>query len=193
MASASRVHERMSGRTQEFGHVTGKGLEAMTAWTDANQRLWRELVQLWADATRENLRFLAHLQSRAMELATVPVAGGGQLQKDAADWYRKAVRDSMERFHQALDALAEDGGRSEWVGGWWPGGRGREALRGQWRELRGQIRQQWDKLTDDELDRIQGNTDLLVGKLQEHYGKSREQAEQELDRWLEQQRLPRAS
>jgi uncharacterized protein YjbJ (UPF0337 family) len=60
----------------------------------------------------------------------------------------------------------------------------RDTLKGQWMQLKGKIREQWGKLTDDEVDQIQGNTEMLIGKLQERYGKTREQAEQDLDSWL---------
>jgi len=64
----------------------------------------------------------------------------------------------------------------------------RDTLKGQWMRLKGKVRQQWGKLTDDDLDKIQGNAEMLIGKVQEAYGKTREQAEKELDRWFEQQR-----
>ncbi len=53
-------------------------------------------------------------------------------------------------------------------------------------QLKGKLREQWGKLTDDDLDRIQGNAEMLVSELQEYYGRSREQIEEELDRCLEQ-------
>jgi len=63
----------------------------------------------------------------------------------------------------------------------------RDTLKGQWMQLKGKARQQWGKLTDDDLDKIQGNAEMLAGKIQEYYGKTREEAEKELDRWCEQQ------
>ncbi len=63
----------------------------------------------------------------------------------------------------------------------------RDVLKGQWMQLKGKVRQQWGKLTDDDLEKIQGNAEILAGKVQEYYGKTREQAEKELDRWIEQQ------
>jgi uncharacterized protein YjbJ (UPF0337 family) len=69
----------------------------------------------------------------------------------------------------------------------------RDTLKGQWMQLKGKVREQWGQLTDDDFDQIQGNVEMLVGKLQERYGRSREQAEQDLDRWLEQQEMRRAS
>jgi uncharacterized protein YjbJ (UPF0337 family) len=59
----------------------------------------------------------------------------------------------------------------------------RDTLKGQWMQLKGQIRKQWGKLTDDEIDQIQGDAEILIGKLQERYGYSREQAEREIERW----------
>lgn len=41
-------------------------------------------------------------------------------------------------------------------------------------QLKGKVRQQWGKLTDDDLEKIQGNAEMLIGKVQEHYGKTRE-------------------
>jgi len=61
----------------------------------------------------------------------------------------------------------------------------RETLRGNWNQLKGRVRRQWGKLTDDELDVIQGDQEILIGKIQERYGRSREEAEQEVRDWLE--------
>jgi uncharacterized protein YjbJ (UPF0337 family) len=69
----------------------------------------------------------------------------------------------------------------------------RDTLKGQWTQLKGKVRQQWGKLTDDEIDQMQGNAEMLVGKIQERYGYQREQAEQEVDRWLNSQEQRRAS
>ena len=61
----------------------------------------------------------------------------------------------------------------------------RDALMGKWKQIRGEIKQQWGKLTDDELDQIEGSYDILVGKIQEKYGQSREEVERSLDEMLE--------
>jgi uncharacterized protein YjbJ (UPF0337 family) len=61
----------------------------------------------------------------------------------------------------------------------------RDYLRGNWNQLKGRVRRQWGKLTDDEVDIIRGDQEILIGKIQEHYGRSREEAEREVRAWLE--------
>ncbi len=53
-------------------------------------------------------------------------------------------------------------------------------LKGKWTQLRGQAKERWGKLTDDDLDVIDGRADLLTGKLQERYGWTKEKAEEKL-------------
>ncbi len=59
----------------------------------------------------------------------------------------------------------------------------RDTLKGQWTQLKGQVRKQWGKLTDDEVDQIRGDSEILMGKLQQRYGYTREQAQREIERW----------
>lgn len=63
----------------------------------------------------------------------------------------------------------------------------RDVLAGQWEQLKGKVVRQWGRITRDEMDQIRGNRDILIGKIQEHYGRSKEEAQDELDRWLEEQ------
>ena len=62
-----------------------------------------------------------------------------------------------------------------------------ETLKGNWTQLRGRIRMQWGKLTDDQLDVIEGRRDLLLGKLQEAYGVSEEEADRQVKAWEDEQ------
>lgn len=59
-----------------------------------------------------------------------------------------------------------------------------DMFKGQWKQLKGHIQKQWGKLTDDELDEIEGNKEILLGKLQEKYGYTKEQARLEVDTWM---------
>jgi uncharacterized protein YjbJ (UPF0337 family) len=56
-----------------------------------------------------------------------------------------------------------------------------DVLRGQWKQIRGQIKEWWGVLTDNDLDQIDGRRDRLVGKLQEKYGFTRDQAERDVE------------
>ena len=60
----------------------------------------------------------------------------------------------------------------------------RDVLEGQWKQLKGKVKQQWGRLTDDELDQISGRYEELAGLIQERYGYSRDEALNELDMFL---------
>ena len=60
-------------------------------------------------------------------------------------------------------------------------------LFGKWHELKGLVRQQWGKLTDDDFTRLNGKTEELVGVLRQRYGYSKAQAEIEINQWLSDQ------
>jgi len=55
-----------------------------------------------------------------------------------------------------------------------------DTIEGNWKQWKGSIKQKWGKLTDDELDVIEGKKDRLVGKLQEKYGIAKDEAEKQL-------------
>ncbi len=59
-----------------------------------------------------------------------------------------------------------------------------DILKGKWAQLRGSIKEQWGKLTDDEIDELDGRRDQLVGKVQVRYGIARDQAARDVDNWL---------
>ena len=61
-----------------------------------------------------------------------------------------------------------------------------DVLAGKWKQARGLVRQWWGKLTDNDLDRISGRVDQLVGIVQERYGYTKEQAEKEVAKFMEQ-------
>lgn len=58
-----------------------------------------------------------------------------------------------------------------------------DQVQGKWKQLRGSVRQEWGKLTDDDLEVVAGQKDKLVGRLQERYGISKEAAENQVDAW----------
>jgi uncharacterized protein YjbJ (UPF0337 family) len=58
-----------------------------------------------------------------------------------------------------------------------------DRLQGQWKQLKGKVKTKWGKLTDDDLDVIDGQTDLLIGKIQERYGIQKEAAQRQVEEW----------
>lgn len=59
-----------------------------------------------------------------------------------------------------------------------------DILQGKWKQVRGKAKEWWGELTDDDLDKIEGKSDRLVGLLQEKYGYTRQKAEEEINRRL---------
>jgi uncharacterized protein YjbJ (UPF0337 family) len=58
-----------------------------------------------------------------------------------------------------------------------------DQLAGQWKQFSGQVRKAWGKLTDDDLEQIKGQRDILAGRIQERYGITREEANRQIDEW----------
>jgi uncharacterized protein YjbJ (UPF0337 family) len=57
----------------------------------------------------------------------------------------------------------------------------RDTMAGNWKQFRGKIQEKWGKLTNDDLDEIDGRREQLVGRLQELYGRERDELEREVD------------
>ena len=61
----------------------------------------------------------------------------------------------------------------------------KDVMEGKWKQLRGEVKKWWGQLTDDDLDTVAGNKEKLIGKLQERYGYTQVEAEQQIDDFLE--------
>jgi len=61
----------------------------------------------------------------------------------------------------------------------------KDIFEGKWKEMRGQLKEWWGELTDDELEQANGNAEQIVGLLQQKYGYTREAAEKEFNRRIE--------
>jgi uncharacterized protein YjbJ (UPF0337 family) len=59
-----------------------------------------------------------------------------------------------------------------------------DQVEGKWKQVKGQAKEKWGKLTDDDLDVIDGHRQQLVGKLQERYGTARDEAERQADEFV---------
>lgn len=63
-----------------------------------------------------------------------------------------------------------------------------DIVEGKWKQLKGEVQNQWGKLTDDEVDRIQGNREKFVGLVQERYGIAKDEAERQIDDFAKRQK-----
>ena len=59
-----------------------------------------------------------------------------------------------------------------------------DQIRGNWLQFKGKVKEKWGKLTDDDLDVIEGRSEQLIGKLEERYGIAREEAEKQFKEFL---------
>ncbi len=58
-----------------------------------------------------------------------------------------------------------------------------DIIAGKWKQVSGEAKKKWGDLTDDELLEINGNRDVLAGKVQQKYGIAKEDAHQQIDKW----------
>lgn len=58
-----------------------------------------------------------------------------------------------------------------------------DQVQGKWKQVKGEAKTRWGKLTDDDLDVVAGQRDQLVGRIQERYGIAKDQAQKEVDDW----------
>ena len=56
-----------------------------------------------------------------------------------------------------------------------------DILKGKWRQIKGEVKSRWGKLTDDDVDRVEGDAEKLIGRVQERYGYQRDEAKREVD------------
>ncbi len=58
-----------------------------------------------------------------------------------------------------------------------------DTVEGNWKQLKGKVKEQWGKLTDDDFDVIAGKRDQLLGRIQERHGVTRDEADQQVAAW----------
>jgi len=59
-----------------------------------------------------------------------------------------------------------------------------DVLKGKWHQLKGDVKSRWGKLTNDDVDRAEGDAEKLIGRLQERYGYQRDEAKREVDDFI---------
>ena len=58
-----------------------------------------------------------------------------------------------------------------------------DVIKGNWNQAKGKVKETWGDLTDDDLSRIEGQRDQLVGRVQERYGIAKDEAERQVSDW----------
>jgi len=60
-----------------------------------------------------------------------------------------------------------------------------DMIAGKWKQAKGEVQKQWGKLTDDDLAQVEGDREKLLGRIQERYGMTKEEANREIDEWAD--------
>jgi uncharacterized protein YjbJ (UPF0337 family) len=58
-----------------------------------------------------------------------------------------------------------------------------DRIEGDWKQIKGNVKEKWGQLTDDDLDIVAGKRDQLAGKIQSRYGIAKDEAEKQIDEW----------
>ena len=58
-----------------------------------------------------------------------------------------------------------------------------DQIEGNWKQIKGEARKTWGKLTDNDLEQVRGQREILAGKIQERYGVAKEEANRQIDAW----------
>ena len=66
-----------------------------------------------------------------------------------------------------------------------------DQIEGHWKEFKGTVRSKWAKLSDDDLENIAGKREAFLGRLQQRYGLEKDEAERQLDGWLQSVSTPK--
>ena len=97
---------------ESFGELQARTLQAVSAFTDLNQRIFGELIELSSSAAKENLRAFAELQSATVDAARMaPEATAGprdsadEVARDPMTWYRQGVESAIERTQKVVKLL----------------------------------------------------------------------------------------
>jgi len=62
-----------------------------------------------------------------------------------------------------------------------------DQVEGNWKQMKGAVKQKWGKLTDDDLTAAKGRAEILAGQLQQRYGMTKEEAQRQMDDFLQSQ------
>jgi uncharacterized protein YjbJ (UPF0337 family)/vacuolar-type H+-ATPase subunit H len=126
------------------------------------------------------------LEEKARQIVSDAKEIGKEVVKDAADELRPVVDKAVAKGKEgAANTAKEMGVDPNKLTGSSSGSGGtalnRDTMRGQWKQIRGDVKSKWGQLTDDELTTIEGDYDKLAGAIQKRYGFERSRAENEIN------------
>jgi uncharacterized protein YjbJ (UPF0337 family) len=104
--------------------------------------------------------------------------GRSRASLDCARFFVKAVPELARCSDVPRTATPTDQNPKESAMNW-------DRIEGNWKQFKGKAREQWGDLTDDDLDVVEGKRQQLAGKIQERYGLAKDEAERQIDDWLE--------
>jgi uncharacterized protein YjbJ (UPF0337 family) len=95
--------------------------------------------------------------------------------KRRAEFWPRTIRAiALQPF---TECAVRERGQTEYVMDW-------NRIEGNWKQFKGQAKEKWGRLTDDDLDVINGRQEQLEGKIQERYGLAKDQAKKDVDAWF---------
>jgi uncharacterized protein YjbJ (UPF0337 family) len=103
-----------------------------------------------------------------------------ELPHAAEEFARRAVKKSQQE-HSNANGVFQQHTDMECVMDW-------NRVEGNWKQVKGKIKEKWGRLTDDDLDVIKGRRDQLEGKIQDRYGLAKDQVQKDVDDWYTAQR-----
>jgi uncharacterized protein YjbJ (UPF0337 family) len=148
-----------------------------------------ETAKVHAQQVVEEVR--PELEDKARKIVEDVKQTGKEALKGAADEIRPVVEKAVEKGKQEARGAAQDVGVdpdkiAEKLGGKKPA-LNRDTLAGQWKQVSGNIKSKWGQLTDDEVTKIEGDYEKLVGAIQTRYGYTRAQTEQQINDFFKSQ------
>jgi uncharacterized protein YjbJ (UPF0337 family)/gas vesicle protein len=179
---AEATVNEVSGKQQaSSGSGAGMGMNK-----DIFQGQWNQLKgdvkQKWGKLTDDDMtrmegdydKFLGRIQERYGY-------GRERAEQEANSWMRehKSTRDRFSSQQSSAGQSSISGAGMAM---------NKDTFKGQWNQMKGEIKKQWGKLTNDDMTRIEGDYDKFLGRMQERYGYTRAQAEQEANKYFEKQK-----
>jgi uncharacterized protein YjbJ (UPF0337 family) len=120
-------------------------------------------------------------EQKARQIVSEATEIGKEVVKDAANELKPVVDKAVSKGKEEARGVAKEMGvNPDKLTGSQPA-LNRDTMSGQWKQIRGDIKSKWGQLTDDDLTRIEGDYEKLVGSIQTRYGHTREQVEREIN------------